>query len=458
MLAPRIAGICLSVAFAAAAAAPASANVPMTTERPEGHGTYIVIDESSGSVIQDHAGSHIIFANRCKPTCTITPGGDDSRTNRSSIISSTVNISEYAYGDDSWNAMMDCLRDLYSPFDVLVTDEDPGDVPHFEAIVAGTAQEGGQFPGVLGVSPFSCGVIENAITYTFSNSVGNNPQVICEIVGQESAHAFGLDHEYLCEDPMTYLTGCGKKTFQDIDASCGTNGPTNCSCGGATQNSFQRILALFGDAVPPTPPDCELTSPTQGDVVRPGFRVNVEASDNVGVERVEVSINGDRLGVKTAPPYEFRTDDLALVGDTATIEAKCTDDRGAQTTDTITIFLGEPCSTPVDCNNGETCIDGRCVPFEVEGGLGDDCEIDADCLSGICVEELGTCTEICDPTGANGCPFGFECATVSGGGGACLRGETSGCGCVVGGRSTNSPAALGLFVLALLWFRRRRTS
>lgn len=449
--------MCLCAAIAASAA-PASADVPITTERPEGHGTYIVIDESSGSVIQSHAGSHILFANPCWGGCTINRGGDDSRTNTSSIVSGTSNISEYAFGQDSWDSMMDCLRDMYSPFDVQVTDEDPGDVPHFEAITAGRASEAGMGGGILGVSPFSCGVIENAITFTFSNSIGNNPQVICEVVGQESAHAFGLDHEYLCEDPMTYLSGCGPKTFQDVDASCGTGSPQNCSCGGATQNSFQRILALFGAAVPPTPPDVSITSPSQGDVVRPGFRVSVTASDNVGVERVEVTINGDSIGVETSPPYEFRTDALELLGDIATIEATAIDDRGARSTDTITVFLGEPCSTPVDCNNGETCVDGRCVPFEVEGGLGGDCETDADCLSGICVEEYGTCTEICDPSGANGCPFGFECATVSGGGGACFRGNTTGCGCVVGGRSNNSPVALGLFALALLLFRRRRTS
>jgi hypothetical protein len=445
-------GVAAVVAIVVGAVAPAEAGPGGPVVEPRGR--YVAIDETSGSVIADHPGSHILFVNRCAGGCTLTPGGDDSRANRSSIIGTTRTISEYPYGDAQWAQVMDCVRGIYAPFDVMVTDEDPGpDVPHFEAIAAGRASEGGQFPGVLGVSPFTCGVIENAITFSFAIDIGASPQLLCEVVGQESAHAFGLDHEYLCEDLMTYLSGCGPKRFVDQDAPCGEGNPRTCMCGGNTQNSYQRILDLFGPSVPPTPPDVAIESPGQGDVVRPGFTIRVAASDNVGVERVEVRVGGGSVGAKTAPPYEFRAPvDLAF-GQPVEVEAVARDDRGATSTDTITVFVGEACEDPGDCQAGETCVDGRCVPFEIPGGLGDGCTGDADCLSGICVEELGVCTEACDPA-ADGCPFGFECQTVSGGGGACFRGG-GGCVCSVGARSGIPWVALALLGFAFLCWRRR---
>jgi MYXO-CTERM domain-containing protein len=352
--------------------------------------------------------------------------------------------------------MVDCVKDLYSPFDVIVTDIDPGpDTPHFEAMVSGGPADIGMQQGVGGVSPFSCGVIENAITYTFPEAVGNQPQIICEIVGQESAHAFGLDHEYLCEDPMTYLNGCGNKSFRDIDADCGEFSPRNCQCGGATQNSVQRIKAIFGDAIPPTPPEVSIESPSNSSVVRPGFTIVVEATDDVEVKRVEVLIDGDSIGARTEPPYEF-----SAPGDLFTanveIEARAFDDRGTMGTDTVSVTVGDPCSSTNECGTGEACVDGRCVPFEVDGGLGEECTSDADCASGICVEELGVCTELCDPA-ADGCPFGFDCTEVAGGGGACFRGEGDGgdCGCRVGGHSKLPMAPLALLALFFVIRRRR---
>jgi MYXO-CTERM domain-containing protein len=47
---------------------------------------------------------------------------------------------------------------------------------------------------------------------------------------------------------MTYLTGCGVKSFQDIDAPCGEYGPRDCECGGASQSSYQKLVAEFGRA------------------------------------------------------------------------------------------------------------------------------------------------------------------------------------------------------------------
>ncbi len=62
----------------------------------------------------------------------------------------------------------------------------------------------------------------------------------------EIAHAYGLDHEYLCKDVMTYLRGCGSKSFVDAEAPCGESKKRHCEGGSPTQNSFKRLVDVLG--------------------------------------------------------------------------------------------------------------------------------------------------------------------------------------------------------------------
>lgn len=198
----------------------------------------------------------VIYMNRSGGT--FTPGASNSKTNRSSIVSYTSSIAPWDVSEAGWQEVMDCMREIWAPFDVEITDLDPGDAPHIESVVAGRPQDVGMSSGIGGVSPFDCGVIETSIVFTFARVYGTDYRAICETAAQEVAHSFGLDHQYMCEDPMTYLYGCGEKTFQDADAPCGEYNARSCSCGGSTQNSVELLLGFNG----PRPPDPE---PPQGD-------------------------------------------------------------------------------------------------------------------------------------------------------------------------------------------------
>jgi hypothetical protein len=225
--------------------------------------------------------SSLIYLNRCAGGCSLGPGSDDSRTDTSSLLSRNVTISEFAHGDAAWDAVLTCVARVYEPFGIVVTDVDPGEAPHFEAIVAGAPSEVGA-SGIGGVAPFACGVIDNAVTYSFAN-IYSSVEDLCETVAQETAHAFGLEHEYLCEDPMTYLTGCGPKAFRDVDAPCGEMEPRECQCGGATQNSYRRLLREFDAGALDGEPAAELTVPCEG-----------EECDDGAVEPAGCSVAGDR--------------------------------------------------------------------------------------------------------------------------------------------------------------------
>ncbi len=448
----------LCLALAAAFGPVMILEAPAKADSPRLSTGYIQIDPSMGRVVQPHAvSSSTIYLNRCKGGCTLTPGFNDSRTNKSSIIDGTVNIAEFKHGDDSWDTVVRCVRAMYEPFGVTVTDKDPGNVPHFEAIVAGSPSQIGIGGGVGGVAPFSCGIIDNAITFSFANIYGS-AQSICETVAQESAHAFGLDHEYLCADPMTYLSGCGKKWFQDTDARCGEFSARNCQCGGSTQNSYAEIMSIFGPGVP-TPPDVEIIRPKDGDIVEPGFVIEAKAEDEfTTITKVEVLVNGQSIAESSLQPYIFNAP--ATVDEGALeIEVRAWDGRNEMGSKRIHVIQGAPC-TEDSCDGGEVCVAGRCVAGpDQEGGLGTACDSNSDCVSGLCgsgSEGKNYCAEKC-PVGKDSCPGGFEC--IDSGdemiGGVCWA-SSGGCSASGGSSTASGLLLLGLMFAGSLVRRRPR--
>lgn len=246
---------------AAAAASDAPARIKLVGDPDPVDGiprsTYVVIDQPGVSELPEIAAAAPIIFYMNRSGGTYYPGNNDSRTNRSSIVDQASTVSAWNVSTTGWSYVMTCLQDLFSRYNVVITDVDPGNVPHYESVIAGYPQEVGMQQGVGGVSPyaFDCGVIPNSIVFTFAGVYGSDYQGICETAAQEIAHSFGLDHEYLCEDPMTYLYNCGDKTFQDVAARCGEYSARNCQCGATTQNSVQLLTQRLGLAGTGTTPD-----------------------------------------------------------------------------------------------------------------------------------------------------------------------------------------------------------
>lgn len=232
-------------------------------ERPVG--VYVVTspaDEDSDTEAALFAVSarRTLFLNRHGGT--YRPGYDNSSANTSSIPGFTARVPAYEGTDAEWRQLLDCVKALYAPFNIEVTDVDPGDVPHVESVMGGGPGDVGMGSGVGGVAPMNgdCSPVERAVVYVFTR-VFRSVQTECEVAGQESAHAYGLDHELDCRDPMTYLSDCGPKSFQDRAVNCGEYSSRSCMCGGRTQNSHQLLLTLLGAnegggmEPPPPPPD-----------------------------------------------------------------------------------------------------------------------------------------------------------------------------------------------------------
>ncbi len=221
------------------------------------------------------AESRVIYLNR--DGADLWPGAaNDSSSQTSTIVSEPTSISAWDIDDDTWADTVACVRDIYRPFDVTITDEDPGDAPHLEAIFGGHPNDVGLPSNVAGVSPFTtdCGIIESSIVFTFTDVMPDNARTMCEVMAQEIAHSYGLDHEMLASDPMTYLDYAGERTFQNVDAHCGEDGNRLCGIAGnmcrQKQNSValltQRLGAKGGSTPPGIDPPSESREPGIQDV------------------------------------------------------------------------------------------------------------------------------------------------------------------------------------------------
>jgi uncharacterized protein (TIGR03382 family) len=285
----------------------------------------------------------IIYINRAG--ATLAPGNNDSRTNRSTLVNQTTAIPAWNTSAANWQAIMDCTRTMWAPFNVQITDVDPGNVPHFESIVTTRSSVLGMDPNVGGVSPYTigCNVIPNSIVFTFADAFGGNAETICEVMAQEVAHSIGLDHEMLASDPMTYLSYNGLQAFRDQTVRCGEYASRNCGlqgeCG-ANQNSYQMLMARVGPrgAGDNGLPDISITAPADGAQVPPGFTVATEASDDGAIQRVELWIDGALVDTRTAAPYTFQTP-TSLEDGSHRVETIAYDDAGQSGSAQITVVV-----------------------------------------------------------------------------------------------------------------------
>ena len=461
----------LSLVPALAAAEPASPDRPrMRTEK-------VWIDPVA-DVAADARTSHlskILFVNRCPGGCNLTPGTNDARYNTSSIIGGVSRtIEEFSLGDEVFNQVIACLEDVYSPYGVQITTEDPGESAlHHEAILAGSPQDVGRESSVGGIAPASCDAVNNVISFSFANSLGPNVEELCWTVAQESAHSFGLpNHVYDCLDPMTYIPGpCGRKYFRNDEIECadlndsGQFVPMPCVCGVGRQNSHRVLLENFGEGTPPAPPTVNIFYPSDGATgQQDNFSFGFSATDPRLIDRADVYINGTKY--LSYPGKDYQNRDQAYSGEIPDhpdgyidIEVRAYNDLEVEGVHKVTVLKGEPCTSADQCFPHMSCEEGRCVYPPPSGELGDDCEYNQVCLSGLCGQREGDSEGICSQTCtfgvSGGCPPGLECVEE----GFCWDPSSEGGCCTVAGGQTRDErfplAVLSLFAGAILLLRRR---
>jgi MYXO-CTERM domain-containing protein len=450
---------------------------------------------------EDALTSPVIFLDRCRNDCQISRGPNDAKIDQSTIPNqemSTVREFTNSTGqtggaaDTEWNMVVQCMKEVYSPFAVQVVDVRPAPgVNHHKAIVAGSPRDIAlESDQILGVAPLAsdCSAIDNVISFSFANvhptpsltPAGVTERVlnICWTAAQESAHAFGLDHSYsfttgnrsACNDPMTYRNDCGgEKFFRNDEASCGETAARPCKCA-QVQNSHLKLLSVFGPGSPITgPPTVTISTPASSGGMLSNV-VTASAGSKRGISRVELLFNGhkwtemaglrfEKLGQPNPGTYPILVP-TTLPNSIVDIQAVAYDDLGTSTTSAVvTATRGAPCQAASACAKGQKCEAGKCFWDPPVGELGNDCEYPEFCKSGLCrgTEDKQICTKTCLPFMTDSCGEGYECILESQTNGVCFIADSGGC-CSVdrGDRSWLAHLVLAAAVLGFVTRRRRR--
>jgi hypothetical protein len=464
----RLSGVlvvaCLAIAPATAAGAPIRA-------------VHVIhLDPAS---VPNLVNSHIVYLNRCAGGCQVQIGTTDSRSDHSDIGHGT--LTAYPYGDSNWQQVVSCVKKVMSPFNITVTDQDPGTADHFEVMVAGSPYQIGLPGGVGGIAdyacsgPGACSYVPNALVFDFTDVWGGDVTEDCATVAQEVAHAWTLDHSTIPSSPMTYLRPLQTPLNYHDNAPCGSdcsggqspppfslpcNGDTHTcvSTGTATQNEAQIITKLFGPAGAAAP-TLKITSPANNSAQQSGFQVQVTCTSGDGIEEVDLSIDNVPKAALTSAPYNFTTP--MLPDGSHKISVQCATNLQATATVDVTVIVGQKCSNDQSCPSNDICYNDACIAGPAApNGLGATCTGNEKCASGQCASD-GTkqvCVVPCD-TNNDHCPAGFGCLPEGTTGGVCwpgaAHGPTSG-GCDANDGGPRALIVLSLGVAAVLVRRRRR--
>lgn len=430
--------------------------------------------------------SNVIFLERCRGGCIIRSAGiNDAVSNQSSLPDpGTYTVGEFknaagdlgAAADAEWGQIVQCVREVYSPYAVTVTDVKPASGTYHAAVIAGLPGNLGLPGNVLGVAPLAgnCSALDNVMSFSFANA---HPQTettarvqnICWTASQESAHAFGLDHQFAftdgrsaCNDPMTYRVDCGgQKFFRNALAKCGEDTTRNCRCT-TNQNSHKKLLSVFGPGTPLTgPPTMTMLNPPADGQVLPDNVIGMGGAQR-GISRVQLFLNGfpyvEVAGLPFGPTGQPLNGSYGLLVPRETpnsiydVFLRAEDDLGFSTDSaTVTVTHNAPCEAATECLEHQKCEAGRCFWDPPVGEIGDSCSYPQYCKSLLCVgtTEEKICTQKCDAEDPLSCPTGLECNS-----GVCFPPDVGGCfGCTTGGGSL---AQLSGFAGLLLYVLRRR--
>lgn len=384
----------------------------------------------------------------------------DSSRNRASVIGAAGTIPPFGGNDLAWQQLVGCVKGHFERWNVEIVETDPGDTPHIEAVVGGTPEDvglsdpsGGTLLGIASIEGF-CSVTERSISFSFEQNHFTITE-LCLTVVHEIGHSLGLEHAFHCPEVMSYLVGCGvPKTFQDALTPCGEYDPRDCICEMTQQNT---VAALF-DRLGPNeqePPVVTIVAPADGAIVPPGFTVEVDATDNYQVARVDLYVDGQLVASDVLPPWALTAPPSVLPGPHQ-VEARALDKSSNVGTAAIAITMNAGCATDTDCGALEVCADGVCA-----GDVGAPCQMHVDCATGLCaVDGLERfCSRSCDPAAENACPEGFVCKRSRGGQPKCWPSEGGG-GCAAGGVALGREAPVGAVWILLAVFglvaRRKR--
>jgi MYXO-CTERM domain-containing protein len=285
-------------------------------------------------------------------------------------------------------SVIQIVRTRLNDFGITVTDTRPGSGDYDMEMVGDWAGVGDQ--GFAGVAPSIDCFDNRGGEVSFTLEAAGTSDGIAEIILQEVAHTWGLEHVDDQGDLLYPTTQGQNKIFKDecltivrlnddgsttpVNANC--NAVHNQFCGSNVQNSYQEMLGLFGPGVPDTiSPTVEILTPTEGETIEGDVNLTVRFEDNQSpvIINATILVESDSLegpaestGAYAGPSeLEFPINDLPSGEYTITIDATDEDDNPSSDSVTFTV-VGDP---PSNSGGGDSNSGGS--DGETSGGTGD---------------------------------------------------------------------------------------
>lgn len=233
--------------------------------------------------------------------------------------------------DQTVDAYLERVRNLYAPFDVQVVRRKPAIANYSRVVIGGDRQLDARFeavPNAVGVAAgtIACTAVDNlerGLAFVFSGTIYDDPtssvHTLTSVIAHEAGHMFGLDHSAATGSLMFPASGLQAPTWGTgpVDASA--------SCGRATQDDVAVLMANLGahranrlpvplaDATPPT---ITSVSPVDATTITGALVPCLSASSAAGlrmamVELFTVHAIGRPIGrrlrfeARTSPPFTF---------------------------------------------------------------------------------------------------------------------------------------------------------
>jgi thermitase len=126
--------------------------------------------------------------------------------------------------------------------------------------------------------------------------------------------------------PTASLAQIEQALLSSSDVCCGGK------IGGGRVNAYKAILSLTGVIAPPpadtTAPDASITAPANGSTISGQVSINISATDNVGITKIELYRNGGLVGTTTTSPYGLFWDTTTNNNGSYSLTAKAYDASG----------------------------------------------------------------------------------------------------------------------------------
>jgi Bacterial Ig domain len=146
---------------------------------------------------------------------------------------------------------------------------------------------------------------------------------------------------------------------------------------GLLKNDATILPKSGGPSGDTTPPSTSITSPANGAQVSGTVSISASASDNVGVTRVDLYVDGGLSGTATAAPYTFNWNTSGLAAGTHTLQTQAYDAaNNAGSSAIVNVSVSGPADTVLPTvaisspSNGATVTNGSIVSVTASDNVG----------------------------------------------------------------------------------------